>query len=300
MQINWIPTDEYYQRIVAAPDAEARQQLYLELFVQPWKAMMDMFAGMRGGADDDPLAGARAWAWLLPEQPDEIARLLRTMQDADAWTNGRQALEQAAARFAPYADRMPLEAVTGWLVLGDAARLQAFERGYTGATDWMQPRLVGQFWEANDYTLPRLGALLAHEMHHLIRLRLFPWDPVNMSVADYIVLEGTAESFAAAAFGADKVGYYITDFDTEQFETARQVIGTGLERTGFNVIRGYIFGDALAAQWGFQPQGVPTYGGYAVGYHVVQAFLRRSGLSIEEATFLPAREIVAGSGFFTA
>jgi uncharacterized protein YjaZ len=54
-----------------------------------------------------------------------------------------------------------------------------------------------------------------------------------------------------------------------------------------------------AAQRSFQPQGVPTYGGYAVGSHVVQAFLRRSGLSIEAATFLPAREIVAESGVFS-
>lgn len=43
---------------------------------------------------------------------------------------------------------------------------------------------------------------------------------------------------------------------------------------------------------------MPTYGGYATGYHVVQASLKRGGLSIEEATFLPAKEIVSGSGFF--
>jgi uncharacterized protein YjaZ len=37
-----------------------------------------------------------------------------------------------------------------------------------------------------------------------------------------------------------------------------------------------------------------------VGYHVVQAFLQRSGLSVEEATFVPTNEIVSGSGFFEA
>jgi uncharacterized protein YjaZ len=59
------------------------------------------------------------------------------------------------------------------------------------------------------------------------------------------------------------------------------------------------FGDALAVQAGFQPLGgMPTYGGYAVGYHVVQAFLQRTSKTIEETTFLPAQEIVAGSGLF--
>jgi uncharacterized protein YjaZ len=43
---------------------------------------------------------------------------------------------------------------------------------------------------------------------------------------------------------------------------------------------------------------MPTYGGYTIGYHVVQAYLKRSGRTIEEATFVSADEIVAESGFF--
>ncbi len=74
------------------------------------------------------------------------------------------------------------------------------------------------------------------------------------------------------------VGYFITEFDEAQFETARRLIGSGLGATGFDVIRSYIFGDALAEPLG----GMPTYGGYAIGYHVVQACLNRSGRSIEK------------------
>jgi uncharacterized protein YjaZ len=122
---------------------------------------------------------------------------------------------------------------------------------------------------------------------------------LNTTVADYIVIEGTAESFAAALFGEDAVGYFITEFDAAEFETARRMIGAGLQATGFNLIRSYIFGDALAERSGYQPLGgMPTYGGYAIGYHVVQAFMQRSGKTIEETTFLPASEIVAESRFF--
>jgi uncharacterized protein YjaZ len=189
--------------------------------------------------------------------------------------------------------------VTGWLVLADPARSNPLERGYTGATDWFEPRFIGQFWEPNEHNLPRLPGLVAHEMHHLIRLRAFPFDMQRTSVADYIVLEGTAESFAASLFGEQVVGSFITEFDAAEFETARKLIGQGLDATGFDVIRGYIFGDALAERSGFKALGgMPTYGGYAIGYQVVQAFLKRSGRSIEETTFLPAAEIVAGSGFF--
>jgi len=300
MNMDWVPTNEYYHRIIDAPDEATREELYLNLLVQPWKPMMDMMTSVMPGSNgDDPLAGPRAWAWLLPDQVEEMSAMLAKLEAADAWKVGGGALAEAISRFEPYESRIPFDTVSGWLALADPARSNPFERGYTGATHWTQPRFIGQFWEPNEHNLPRLTGLVAHEMHHLIRMRAFPFDVRNTSVGDYIIIEGTAESFAASIFGADKVGYFITEFDPSELETARRLIGEGLNATGFDVIRAYIFGDALAERSGFKPIGMPTYGGYAIGYHVVQAFLERSGLSIEEATFLPAAEIVEGSGFFS-
>jgi uncharacterized protein YjaZ len=300
MKSNWIQTNEFYHRIIDAPNAEVRQQLYLDLLVEPWKPMMEMMTGTFGGGEQaDPLAGARAWAWLMPEQVETMAAILAKMEAAKAWEMGGEALAIAAGRFDAYASQIPFDTVTGWLALADPARSNPLERGYTGATDWVRPFFIGQFWEANDYNLPRITGLVAHEMHHLIRMRAFPFDMHKTTVADYIVIEGTAEAFAASLFGEDKVGFFITEFDANEFETAKEMIGKGLNANGFNVIRSYIFGDALAERSGYAPLGgMPTYGGYAIGYHVVQAYLKRSGKTIEEATFIPADEIVKGSGFW--
>ncbi len=299
MKSKLVPTNDYYHRILEAPDADTRHQLYLDLIVQPWQTMMQMMGGVHGGEQNDPLAGARAWNWLLPDQVTEIASLLEQLEAADAWMAGNEALAVAAGRFDAFNGRIPFDTAEGWLMLADPARPNPFERGYTGAIDWMQPRFIAQFWEPNEHNLPRLPGLVAHEMHHLIRLRAFPWDMQKTTVADYIIVEGTAEVFAASLFGEQAVGYFITEFDDREFEQARRLIGAGLHETGFNVIRSYIFGDALAERSGYTPLGgMPTYGGYTVGYRVVQAFLERTGLSIEEATFLPANEIVERSGFF--
>lgn len=297
MKTEFISTNAYYHRLLETADADERCRLYLDLFVQPWKPMMDMMVAP-GTPQDDPLAGARRWAWLLPDQVEQIEAMLAKLEAADAWGIGESALRQAAARFDPYADRIPFDTITGWLVLADPAHSNPMEPGYTGATDWFQPRFIGQFWQPDERNLSRLPGLVAHEMHHLIRNRVFPWSP-QTSVADYIVVEGTAESFATALFGEDKIGLFIEDFDQTQFESARRLIGEGLNATGFDVIRGYIFGDQLAEKYNFRAVGgMPTYGGYAIGYHVVQAFLKRTGRTIEEATFLPAQQIVEESGFF--
>lgn len=79
---------------------------------------------------------------------------------------------------------------------------------------------------------------------------------------------------------------------------ARTALYRALTVTGFNVIRSYIFGDRLAAYYGLAAVGMPDYGGYAVGYRVVQAWLARTGGTIEDATFLPADQILAESGYF--
>ena len=237
----------------------------------------------------------------MPEQTQEIEALLHQLETADAWTIGRQALDEAAARFTPYQARIPFDTVEAWLMLADPERSFGMDQGYTGATDWMEPRLVGQYWQPNEYNLRCLPGLLAHEMHHLIRLKLFPWDMMKTTVADYIVLEGMAESMATAVFGPDVLGYYVTEADEASLTTARELIGANLQAAGFDTVRGYIFGDAMAEQWGFEPVGgIPQYGGYAIGYHLVQAFLQRSGLTIEAATFIPTAEIINGSGYFNA
>ena len=299
MNIHWIDTFAMYREVIAAKNQDERTALFQSSFVTPWQQMMAMVAGHLGGSgEEDPLAGARAWGWLLPEQlavePENMARLA----EVQAWQRGQVAMATAVASFAPFAKRIPLDTIEGWLVLGDPAKADPLVRGYTGGIDFRQPRFVVQYFEANDYNLPRLEGCIVHEMHHLIRSQVVPWNMMTATVADYIVHEGLAESYAAALYGPQVVGYYVTEFDESQLEQARTLIAGNLETTGFDNLRGFIFGDTWAEKLGFTAVGMPDYGGYAIGYRVVQAYLERQGLSIEEATFVPAAEIVVGSGYF--
>jgi len=59
-----------------------------------------------------------------------------------------------------------------------------------------------------------------------------------------------------------------------------------------------MFGDEIAKQEGYQPVGLSFCAGYAVGYEVVQAFLKNTDSNIYEASLLSTKEIIHGSGLF--
>ncbi len=299
MNSHWVDTHSIYQTIIDSPDSTTREQIYTERIFTPWSQMMAMVAGSLGAApSDDPFAGARAWNWLVPDQltakPDSLAKL----EAAHAWERGAEAMTRAVDDFAPYAERIPIDTIEGWLILADPETADPIGRGYTGGMDFMQPRFVVQYSDPNDYNLPRLGGCIVHEMHHLIRSKVMPWNIMMATVADYMVFEGLAESFAGALYGEDMVGYYVTEFDETQIDTARRLIGDNLAATGFDTLRAFIFGDYWAEKLSLPVVGMPDYGGYAIGYRVVQAYLKRTGSTIEAATFVPAAEIVAESGYF--
>ena len=149
--------------------------------------------------------------------------------------------------------------------------------------------------QANDYTLSRVEGASVHELNHNVRFKVVP---MQVTVADYMVAEGLAESFAVELFGEEVAGYFVTDLSEEELAVAKRVIGDALDVTGFDAVRGYIFGDTISAYMGRPKIGVPNFAGYAIGYRVVRHYLQRTGKSVAEATFLPSHEIIAESGFF--
>ncbi|MBZ0289583.1 MAG: DUF2268 domain-containing protein, partial [Anaerolineae bacterium] len=123
-------------------------------------------------------------------------------------------------------------------------------------------------------------------------------DMNSVTVGEYMIGEGLAESFAAELYGEDKTGPWVSEFDESRQDETKRIFRDGLNRAGFNVVRGYIFGGEIAEQMGFEAVDVPQYAGYALGYRVVQAYLKRTGKKVVETTFVPAAEIIDESQFF--
>jgi uncharacterized protein YjaZ len=296
MQLHIINVESIYRRLLSTTDAEERESLYRQELLAPFEGMMRFFGG------GDPLALAKMWTLYTPEDfagemRPTIEELVDRMAAGDAWHRSAAALERGAAAFAPYADRISLDIVNCALVLTNARRANTIDRGYAGFGG-IPGYVMVTYSQANDYTLPRVEGASVHELNHNVRFKVIPFLPMQVTVADYIVAEGLAESFAAELFGEEVVGYFVTDFSEEELATARRIIGGALEVSGFDAVRGYIFGDAIAGSRGLPKAGVPNFAGYATGYRVVRQYLQRTGKTVAEATFLPSHEIIAESGFF--
>lgn len=296
MKLHHIDVEGIYRRLLSIDDGKERESLYRQELLAPFEGMIRIFGG------GDPLALAKMWTFFMPEDfagemRPTVEELVNRMAAADAWHRSAAALERGAAAFAPYADRIGLDGVTCALILTDAKRGNAIDGGYAGFGG-IPGYVMVSFSQANDYTLPRVEGASVHELNHNVRFKVVPFLPMQVTVADYIVAEGLAESFAAELFGEELVGYFVTDFNEEELATARKIIGDALDVSGFDAVRGYIFGDAIAESRGLPRAGVPNFAGYAIGYRVVRQYLKRTGKSVAETTFLPSREIIEESGFF--
>ncbi len=287
MEFQIVDTESAYRRLLAAPDGATREAIFRKELIEPFAGLVQFFGG-------DGLASFAQWG-MKPEQfaedkREHMAAVIDALAGANAWKRAAQALEEGRRAFAAYADRIRLNTVVFGLCVADmSATPQA--RGYTGfggIPGW----IMTVYGTPDAYNLERVEAATVHELHHNVLGASNP-QAVNMLMAtmgQYIVMEGLAESFATELYGTDKAGPWVTEFDDANLEQNKTIFRKNLNVTGFNEIRRYIFGDPGA--------GLPLYAGYAIGYRVVQAFLKRNRKAVVEATFVPAEEIISGSGFF--
>lgn len=290
------------QRAVLHAPASERLAICRERVLEPLRPVWSIFVGRMPGTDADAnaqtLAAVRMVGMFDPQaEASDLLAALDRLEAAGAEESMREALERSGRAFTDAGRTLPLDRVAGSLILVDPSNSYVMDlmHGYTGNGS-IPGNVIVSVWPS-DYTLPRIGPATAHEFHHNVRLSLVPWS-MDISVGEYIVLEGLAESFAAALYGHELVGPWVTSLTPEEQARCKQIIGGALDVRGFRNVSPYMFGDPAASFSGYEPLGLPFAAGYTIGFQVVQAYLRRTGRTIVEATYASAEEIVGGSGYF--
>lgn len=247
--------------------------------------------------DADPaLAVAEVMGFHSPSD-DRAAGLaaLREFEEAGTWPACVRAIERAYEALAPEAHGVAMEPVRFTLLLGT---LRVLRLDWGAVTGFQQPGMALVMGWPNPVGTPRLPVASAHELNHIVRFKVEPWTS-HTTVGQYMVAEGLAEAFGVEVVGDPSlVGRYSAALAPSQVEDLRPRFREGLRETGFDRIRGWIFGDWSAEQFRHERLGIPDYAGYTIGYEVVQAYRRRTGRSAAEATYLPWEEIVEESRYF--
>ncbi len=290
-------TMHQYEILYAMPE-EKREDYFrytmMGPFAEMWKTIHVPMKASHAGAYDIMMA-TRMLGYLDVNETEIGQAGLKKLQDIGINRLAGQTLHYCIDRMGEAGLRIGTESLRFGAYLANPQKL-AYTKGYSGFGGI--PGYIQLMIYPNDYNIPRIPAILAHELHHNIRFSYFDWDHGNISVGDYIIVEGLADSFASALYGESMLGPWATSFDGEDLFYSIEVIRQALEVKGFAEVSSYMFGDEIAREQGYPPAGLSFGAGYAVGYYTVQQFLKNSGATIYEATRMPAAEILEGSRIF--
>ena len=141
-------------------------------------------------------------------------------------------------------------------------------------------------------TLRRLPAALAHECNHNVRYQFVDWQ--QGALKELMIAEGLAENFVLKLYGPDYLGPWVTKTDLATLDSLiKPKIKANLDISNLYGAAPYLYGDELTQVQGGRPVGLPYAAGYSCGYHLVRYYLKKTGLSVEEASLKTADEILA-------
>lgn len=263
-------------------------------FEEMWKTIRVPMKASHAGAYDVVMA-TKMLGYLDMKETDIGQTGLKKLKEIDINHVAEHTLLHCLNRMGEAGLRVNATSLRFGAYLADPQKL-AYTKGYSGFGGI--PGYIQLMIYPNDYNISRIPAIVAHELHHNIGFSYFDWDHGNVSVGDYIIIEGLADSFASTLYGENRLGPWATSYDVEDLLYSIEVIRQALEVKGFAEVSSYMFGDEIAREQGYPPVGLSYAAGYAVGYYTVQQFLKNSGVSIYEATRMTTAEIIDGSRVF--
>lgn len=300
MDYKLINTYEQYKELLAITDLEERKNYFRYTMMAPLTDMWNLInvpikAKQENGYD--VLMATKMLGYADISNDEQIQQGLSILKDNNAYVVAENTIKTCIENANKAGLKVNADEIKFGLYVADPYKLK-LQKGYTGFGGI--PGFITVNIYPNDYNLPKIPAVIAHEFHHNIRFSYFDWDHGNVTVGDYLVIEGLADSFAKELYGTEHLGPWVTSMDKDDLEYSIYVIGEALNIKGFAEVSSYMFGDEIAKQEGYQPVGLSFCAGYAVGYEVVQSFMKKHNKTIFETTLISSDEIINGSGLFSS
>lgn len=278
---------------------EGREEFFRYSMMKPFEKMWNMFNVPLKAKDPkgyDVIMATDMLGYLSVSDIKAGEKALEGLKEIQALQIAQNTLNRCVDFTEEHNLKINADELRFGMYIADPQKL-ALQKGYSGFGGI--PGFIQVSIYPNAYNIPKIPALIAHEFHHNIRFSYFDWNHGNVTVGEYLIIEGLAESFARELFGEALLGPWVTSLDKEDLEYSTEVIGDALDVKGFAEVSSYMFGDIIAKEQGYQPVGLSTCAGYAVGYQAVQSFMKSNNVGISEATLLGTEEILGNCGLFT-
>ena len=294
MIITAIRSDAIYRKMKDAAPAE-KENIYRDELMKPfefkWACVgIPLKAETEGGCDvvaAAAMSGYYAPAQITQERSAEIDQISKET----FWADCENSIRNTLSGFEQHGIQLPKQEYVFTVVLSDPhSPLTVMAGDYCG--DGGIPGYIIGSIVPNARSLSLLPVALAHETNHNVRWQFMQWSS-RITLADMIVSEGLAETFAATMFGEKKVGKWVRETTQEVLrQTVKPLIRANLMTSDFQTLSSCLYGDEIMALRGGQPIGMPYCGGYACGYALIGHYLKKTGASIYEATITPTVEIL--------
>ncbi len=294
MIITAIRSDAIYRKMKDAAPAE-KENIYRDELMKPfefkWACVgIPLKAETEGGCDvvsAAAMSGYYAPAQITQERSAEIDQISKET----FWADCENSIRNTLSGFEQHGIQLPKQEYVFTVVLSDPhSPLTVMAGDYCG--DGGIPGYIIGSIVPNARSLSLLPVALAHETNHNVRWQFMQWSS-RITLADMIVSEGLAETFAATMFGEKKVGKWVRETTQEILrQTVKPLIRANLMTSDFQTLSSCLYGDEIMALRGGQPIGMPYCGGYACGYALIGHYLKKTGASIYEVTITPTVEIL--------
>lgn len=294
MNIIALRSDEIYEKIAFASEEE-KNEIYRRELMKPfeykWQCIgMPLKSEVVGGYD--VVSASTMGGGYHPAQiTSELINEIELIKDNTFWLSCEQSIRDTLEGFERNNITLPTQNYIFTIMLNDPSNPMAKMTGDYCGDGGIPGYIIGTIIP-NEISLKMLPFALAHEANHNVRWQFIQWKS-NITLADMIISEGLAESFAAMMFGEDKTGIWVKNTSLETLQnTIKPAIKTHLQESDFNTLSSYLYGDEIMAIRGGVSVGMPYCAGYACGYALIQHYLKKTGKSIYEATILSTAEIL--------
>lgn len=299
MKIKLVDTQSFYEKVCDGTATENQFKYEVMAPVEKmWEYLNAPMTAKSPGGYDVVMASEMLGIWTPRKSGLHIRESYHQLLKTNIYSEGPGVIEQAIKKFADIGYDIPLDEVVLNILLGDPENtiLMASEgySGFGGIPGYLLLIVI-----PNGFNQDKLKSAIAHEFNHNVRFTYQPFNHGDVTVGEYLVIEGLAEVFAEEMYGVENRGPWVSEFDEEELSYTFAVFKEALEVKGFQDVAAYMYGDEVAKSMGYHPVGVSRNAGYTIGYHVVKAYLKNTGQSITEATLLPAEDIIDQSGCFS-